>query len=198
MKTKSRLQLAQLCKKSYTKSDFEERGIEVLIQGNAVCFRGTDEIWPDVLTDVRFIPWWTREIGWAPAGFIKTARRLVNKVTSELWHRGVKNSEVTMCGHSLGGTQALLVGSLMLRDEMPPARIVTFGSPRTGALKILRRSDVHVEMFKNGKDIVTTLPWGMPRHRANIIIGTPDSYLGDHSIDKYILALSKKKNAKAA
>lgn len=183
------LDLALICQESYEDSTFEERGIEVLIKQNIVCFRGTDEIWPDVLTDIRFFPWWTKELGWTPSGFIKVSKRLVNKVTSELWHRGVKPSDVTLVGHSLGGAVALCVGALMARDEVPPKKIVTFGAPRTGRLKIL--DSVDVECFKNGKDIVTTVPPIMRRHKKNTVIGKRCKFVKDHLMANYILAFER-------
>lgn len=188
----NRLEVARLCKLAYTQKTFEERGIEVLIKRNVVCFRGTDEIWPDVLTDIRFFPWYTKEIGITPSGFVKASKRLVNKVTSELYRRSVNRDKIILAGHSLGGAVALIVGALMLRDETPPDQIITFGAPRTGALKNLRNSDVHIECFRQGKDIVPTVPPFMPRHRENIRIGKADSYIGDHSMDKYIDVLQRE------
>ena len=46
-----------------------------------------------------------------------------------------------------------------------PKKIVTLVRPRTGRLKIL--DSVDVECFKNGKDIVTTVPPIMRRHKKH-------------------------------
>tara|TARA_R100000951_G_C2584770_1_gene163067 strand:+ start:178 stop:741 length:564 start_codon:yes stop_codon:yes gene_type:complete len=185
----SHQELSVLCGQSYRKSTFEEANIETLVVGNVFIFRGTDEP-KDAIRDIRILPWWTRELGWCPSGFLKASRRLVNKVTSVCLEKDIDHKNIELTGHSLGGAVAMIVGALMTRDEIPPKQIVTFGAPRCGRLKIL--DTVSVNNYRNGKDIVPTVPPLMRRHNDLIEIGNPDSRIKDHFVLNYVKALKKK------
>ena len=180
----SHQKLSRICGESYQESTFEEANIEVLVKGNVFAFRGTDEPM-DALRDLRILPWWVSGgIGWVPAGFFKASRRLVNKVTSTCLEQDIDHNSIELTGHSLGGAVALIVGALMVRDEIPPKQIVTFGAPRCGRLKILDR--VIVTMYRHGKDIVPLIPPLMRRHNKLLTYGRPESYIQDHFVKNYI------------
>ena len=57
----------------------------------------------------------------------------------------------------------LIVGALMVRDEIVPQQIVTFGAPRCGRLKLL--DGIPVTCYRHGKDIVPLVPPLMRRHK---------------------------------
>ena len=178
----SHQKLSRICGESYQESSFEEANIEVLVQGNVFAFRGTDEP-KDAIRDIRILPLWTRELGWCPAGFLKASRRLVNKVTSTCLEQDIDHKNIELTGHSLGGAVALIVGALMVRDEIPPKQIVTFGAPRCGRLKIL--DTVPVTQYRHGKDIVPVL--GMcRRHNKLVEFGKRGSAIKDHYMVNYV------------
>ena len=168
---------------SYNKKTFEELNIEVLVEDNVFAFRGTDEPM-DAIRDLRILPIWTRELGWAPAGFLKAAKRLMPKCLSEMMAKDLEPKNVVLTGHSLGGAVALLVGALMMRDEVKVREIVTFGAPRCGRLKIL--DGIEVTMYRHGKDIVPLVPPLMRRHKKMINYGQKNSFIRDHYMHHYI------------
>ena len=98
--------------------------------------------------------------------------------------RDINEKEIILTGHSLGGAVALIVGALMVRDEIYPNQIVTFGAPRCGRLKLLDR--VPVTMYRHGKDIVPLVPPLMRRHKKLEQKGTPISLIKDHYMHNYV------------
>ena len=176
-------ELSIICAESYNSVDFEEANIEVIIRDNVFAFRGTDEPL-DMLRDVRVIPWWMSELGWVPAGFAKAARRLFPKCLSECMERDIDEKEIELTGHSLGGAVALIVGALMVRDEIKPKQIVTFGAPRCGRLKLL--DNIPVTCYRHGKDVVPLVPPIMRRHKKLQQEGTSSSLIKDHYMHNYV------------
>ena len=154
--------LSIICIESYNSIDFEESNIEVIVRDNVFAFRGTDEP-KDVVRDIRIAPWWVSELGWVPAGFAKAAKRLIPKCLSECMSRDIEPDKIVLTGHSLGGAVALIVGALMVRDEILPKEIVTFGAPKCGRLKLL--DGIPVTCYRHGKDIVPMVPPLMRRHK---------------------------------
>ena len=180
----SHQELSEICKESYSAVDFEESNIEVIVRNSVFAFRGTDEP-KDAVRDLRILPLWTRELGWCPAGFLRASKRLVNKVTSICLEKDIDPKDVELTGHSLGGAVALITGALMVRDEIIPRQIVTFGAPKCGRLKILDR--VPVSMYRHGKDIVPMVPPLMRRHCKMIEKNKPgSSYIKDHYMVNYV------------
>ena len=175
--------LSIICAESYTHIDFEELNIEVIVRDNVFAFRGTDEPW-DAVRDLRILPIWTRELGWCPAGFLRAAKRLMPKCLSECMDRDIEKEDIVLTGHSLGGAVALIVGALMVRDEVNIQEIVTFGAPRCGRLKIL--DNTPVTMYRHGKDIVPMVPPVMRRHKKMRRFGARESYISDHYMANYV------------
>ena len=177
--------LSIICAESYSHVDFEELSIEVIVRENVFAFRGTDEPL-DAVRDLRILPIWTRELGWCPAGFLRAAKRLMPKCLSECMDRNIEKENIVLTGHSLGGAVALIIGALMVRDEVSIKEIVTFGAPRCGRLKIL--DNTPVTMYRNGKDIVPLVPPIMRRHKPMHSIGYKNSYIKDHYMHNCISA----------
>lgn len=179
------LDAATLSRESYRTKTFEACDIEILKEGNTYAFRGTDEF-EDVITDLRFFPWYTRGLGFNPSGFVKIAKgvhkEILFRLSPDRFGRLTKNLVLT--GHSLGGAIALLVGALLVKRGIRVEHIVTFGSPKVGKLKILK--DTQVTMFKNGRDIVTTQPFMFRHPRELIQLGDRSSILHNHSMISYL------------
>jgi len=174
--------LSIICIESYNSIDFEESNIEVIVRDNVFAFRGTDEP-KDVVRDIRIAPWWVSELGWVPAGFAKAAKRLIPKCLSECMSRDIEPDKIVLTGHSLGGAVALIVGALMVRDEVLPKEIVTFGAPKCGRLKLL--DAIPVTCYRHGKDVVPMIPPLMRRHKPLEQVGTPNSLIKDHYMHNY-------------
>ena len=185
LKVLNHQKISEICAESYEALDFEELNIEVIVRDNVFAFRGTDEPW-DAVRDLRILPIWTRELGWCPAGFLRAAKRLMPKCLSECMDRDIEKEDIVLTGHSLGGAVALIIGALMVRDEVSIKEIVTFGAPRCGRLKIL--DNTPVTMYRNGKDIVPLVPPIMRRHKPMHSIGYKNSYIKDHYMHNYISA----------
>ena len=175
--------ISEICAESYEALDFEELNIEVIVRDNVFAFRGTDEPW-DAVRDLRILPIWTRELGWCPAGFLRAAKRLMPKCLSECMDRDIEKEDIVLTGHSLGGAVALIVGALMVRDEVNVQEIVTFGAPRCGRLKIL--DNTPVTMYRHGKDIVPMVHPVMRRHKKMRRFGARESYISDHYMANYV------------
>lgn len=173
LKVLNHQKISEICAESYEALDFEELNIEVIVRDNVFAFRGTDEPW-DAVRDLRILPIWTRELGWCPAGFLRAAKRLMPKCLSECMDRDIEKEDIVLTGHSLGGAVALIVGALMVRDEVNIQEIVTFGAPRCGRLKIL--DNIPVTMYRHGKDIVPMVPPVMRRHKNEAFWGQRKLY----------------------
>ncbi len=183
LKVLNHQKISEICAESYEALDFEELNIEVIVRDNVFAFRGTDEPW-DAVRDLRILPIWTRELGWCPAGFLRAAKRLMPKCLSECMDRNIEKEDIVLTGHSLGGAVALIVGALMVRDEVNIQEIVTFGAPRCGRLKIL--DNTPVTMYRHGKDIVPMVPPVMRRHKKMRRFGARESYISDHYMANYV------------
>lgn len=183
LKVLNHQKISEICAESYEALDFEELNIEVIVRDNVFAFRGTDEPW-DAVRDLRILPIWTRELGWCPAGFLRAAKRLMPKCLSECMDRDIEKEDIVLTGHSLGGAVALIIGALMVRDEVSIKEIVTFGAPRCGRLKIL--DNTPVTMYRHGKDIVPMVPPVMRRHKKMRRFGARESYISDHYMANYV------------
>jgi surfactin synthase thioesterase subunit len=78
-----------------------------------------------------------------------------------------------ICGHSLGGARALIMAALLALSGKPPDRVVTFGAPRPGFVKLADLlAPIKITAYRNGTgamrsdgsshDIVTDLPLHIP------------------------------------
>jgi len=133
----------------------------------------------DVIRDIRIIPWKLKGVPWGHAGFVKGARSVLEHAMPKYLKYGKK----TICvGHSLGGAIALAL-AVMLKDQQT-VHVVTFGAPRV----FLRKQNISAKMYRNGKDIVPTVPYG--RHPVKQTrVGKKTTRLPcvkDHFLSSYI------------
>lgn len=189
----SHLDCALLSAKVYKTWDSRTAGIEVLASKDkkTLAMAGTDIRQPqDILRDLRIFPLWSPALGFCPAGFLKAARRLGYIVLDHLADNDLES--VTLTGHSLGGACALITAALIARetpDDKKISSVVTFGAPRVGKLRTL---NCPISMYKFQNDIVTGVPWPMPRPGMLLHLGDRESrgnWISDHSIINYINAL---------
>ena len=187
------LECALLSAKVYKQHDARTAGSESLASEDKsiIAFAGTDVRQPqDILRDLRILPLWSPSLGFCPAGFLKAARRLGYIVLDHLADNDLES--VTLTGHSLGGACALITAALSARETPDDKKIkscVTFGAPRVGKLRTL---NCPISMYKFQNDIVTGVPWPMPRPGELLYLGDPESrgnWISDHSILNYINAL---------
>lgn len=177
------LEYAELVKASYTCCDAEVAGVQFLRQRNLFAFRGTDQI-GDILTDIRFAPWYTKGLGINPAGFVKASESVARLMMS----LALEDEDLTLIGHSMGAAIALLAGAFLVQKNYRINEIVTFGSPRVGRLKIL--DDVDITMYKNIPDGVTMMgPY--PHPRKQIKIGNKKSFklVRKHFMGAYVRSM---------
>lgn len=144
------------------------------------------------ILDANAVPRRSRAQWWAHTGFLGAAEALEPMVRRHL--RG----PIMICGHSLGGAVATALAGLLLESRDPDQiEVVGFGSPRVGMAGLCRALDpVHVRLYRNGHDIVPTLPWPFPLPYRHVtpLIPVGDSSLGpinDHGIARYIAALDR-------
>lgn len=181
--------LAHICKDAYEHDDFHlnsgtQGTISRVCGYNVIAVRGTEKDFKDILTDLRAIPWWSKELGcFCHKGFLLSAREVLQII---LKGRNL-NGPIILTGHSLGGAIARILGAMM-KKNIP---IVTFGEPRSmfgqGPVNHLSRR------FVNGMDCVPNHPWPIwgYRHQAPVTrIGRRRDKFTDHRIADYISVLS--------
>lgn len=163
-----------------------------------VSFRGSATL-QDWLTDLDAAPCEPvahPKLGTMPSGFLESAQSVFDAIMRDVIGQWV------ITGHSLGGAQARIVSALAILAGRAPARLVTFGSPRTGALggliAMLPGTD-----FCNKRDPVPGVPLGYPHPRLVRHIGVP-SLLDDwepincHYIASYAASLAALRLPEAA
>tara|TARA_S200002703_G_scaffold1263_1_gene2194 strand:+ start:1333 stop:1941 length:609 start_codon:yes stop_codon:yes gene_type:complete len=136
----------------------------------------------DVIRDIRILPWKIKGMPWGHSGFVKGAR----DVLEHSMPRHLKYDKPIICtGHSLGGAIALALGVFLKKlDNKQSVQVVTFGAPRV----FLFKQKINAVMYRNGKDIVSTVPYG--RHPVKQTrVGKVTTWLPcvkDHFLSKYI------------
>lgn len=196
--------ISTINRKAYETHTGRDNEVEFLVENIEdsiiIAIRGTESNLTDIVRDIRVYPWFDKRIGWAHAGFLKGARVIEDEITEEILGHGA-NKPIYVSGHSLGGAIALLLGKILHYERFNIQEIVTFGAPRAVFGPSLGRfKHLKVTQFRNGSDIVTTLPNALFGHvHVNIVqIGEPFSkdllswtkYHGmkyyDELIDKYV------------
>lgn len=188
----SHLDCARLSARVYQQWDHITDGMEVLFSEDkkTVAFAGTSINQPkDILRDLRIFPLWSPELGLCPAGFLKVSRRLGYVVLDHMAAHDLES--VTLTGHSLGGACALITAALIAREGAPERieQVITFGAPRVGKLKVLKRP---ITQYRFQNDIVPTVPWPLSRPGPLSPLGkqkTRGNWISDHSIINYVNAL---------
>ncbi len=213
------LDLARICRVAYSNKTFCERDVEVFVVEHSfhrvIAFRGTEasKLWPskkvagkgwfgkvkgslknwlDVVRDVRFIPWHDKRVGWAHSGFLKGSRCVCDKHLVKL----PTDKKLIITGHSLGGALAL-VAAQILRQTHDIEEVVVFGCPRVFLWNSVDRfSNIRVCLYRNGHDLVTTVPHSFYGYRHPRELSQLGSFKSSqrsisrwHSIEKYIKSL---------
>ena len=129
----------------------------------AIAFRGTvPSLWGNVVTDLQAYDEPAKAVGQAGAkvheGFQIAADALLPQVIA--WLAGSSPDDLLITGHSLGGAIATYAG-LILHEQHPALRVVTFASPRVGnaafAAAFASRGIPHTRVVGDS-DPVPTLP----------------------------------------
>lgn len=162
-----------------------------------VCFRGTKDL-RDWIVDLAAFPLFDfhtkshRALGPLHAGFLIAAHELYETIQPHT------NQPYALCGHSLGGALACLVGALLTVDGRPPREIVTFGAPRAGMQPYVDAlTDVAIRQYRFGADPVPAVPFSPPWRHARIPLiefgmAVKSNNLWDnHNINLYISELGK-------
>lgn len=111
----------------------------------------------------------TQELGRVHEGFWKALDEIYDEMTGH-------NPEIWF-GHSEGAALALLAAARKCVDRVPPKAVVAFEPPRVSCddliKKTLEANGVQVFIFRNGNDLVPTVPRTFPffqwQHPGNLI-----------------------------
>ena len=189
------LDLAKLCQQTYgnepplpTQSC---NGVVWAAQGDVIAFRGSESE-QDWLRDFEATTFNHPQLGKVESGFFEG----IQQTFAWLVKNGPKNPVFT--GHSLGGAHAALIAALYQINGYAWKGLVTFGCPRPGyaqLAKILQGSGKPLTAYRNGKDIVPTVPraflwWAYRSYTDWTHIGEGDDPFSDHLIANYIEALA--------
>ncbi len=187
--------LAAIVARSYTSATWWAGELSALYTAadgaRVIAIPGTKREIGEWLRDLDAVPCWDRDIGICHRGF--------RDGTLELYRASPLSDHdfagAIICGHSLGGALAILLGAFLTAWGMPPAQIVTFGAPRCGSWRVRRvLAKTPLRLYRNGDDPVPEVPWlpGLYLHpRALIPIGAPAfDPLADHPIAAYQRALA--------
>ncbi len=153
-----------------------------------LAFRGTENDWADILTDLSFLKTKLPDEPYrAHAGFVYAFKEVMGTDVEGLggegmkveWYgsRGVSDALVAECrnvpvfftGHSLGGALATIAAHYWL-----PRAMYTFGSPRVADIELARRfamRGIPVYRVVNSTDAITRVPFALTgfRHVGELI-----------------------------
>lgn len=131
-----------------------------------IAFRGTEETTADFGVDLQIRRVDNAHgIGKVHGGFQRAARSSIAAVKRYIRNMREKDSQIFVCGHSLGGALAQMTAYWLRNDEKQyhPAQVYTYGAPRIGDADFVRnyasRSLRAVTFnFVAGNDVVPTVP----------------------------------------
>lgn len=174
-------------------------GVKTIAGVSLVVFRGsiTLEDWYDDIA--RALPMDDALLGPVHSGFWQPVSVLA--LTLDQLLLGV--SEVVICGHSLGAARALLYAASRKAQDLPVARVVTFGTPRPGFQRVASLlKETSVTAYKNRSDPVTDVPFTLPElPYVSAVTQTPldiapplwdeIELLADHHFSLYLCGVQK-------
>jgi hypothetical protein len=154
---------------SYTEVTYCEKEVECWVEEfdshTIVAYRGTEGSgifskggWRDLTRDIRAFPWKDKRIGWCHAGFLKGARRVVDKHLMTMVSRA---KPVIFIGHSLGGALSVISAILMKLAGFNVTGLITFGAPRAlykSAYRVAKSLKIPTWQFSNPGDPVADMP----------------------------------------
>lgn len=196
--TETAYTLAQLCNLIYDQAEgwddyWSLDDVVIARSGNTLVLRGsvTTEDW---LRDGDAMPVWHSRLGFVHRGFVTGMDDVYAEVKDKV------QAGFTITGHSLGGARARILAALFAVNGMPPAKVVTFGSPKPAFInlrRIFEKSPIEHISYRFGRDVVPTLPpIGDFVHTEEWIAleghSAPENLepLRDHSMDLYCKALT--------
>lgn len=157
--------------------------------GLCIAFPGTDNLacWIADL-DAHMIT--VDGIGPVHHGFWKAWTAIADKVIDT-----VGGQPVTLVGHSLGAAIAIMAAAAMTAAGAPPVAVYGFEPPRVSSDMSIRTllAGVPVHLYRNGNDLVPTVPWGC--YHAALLIGIgrallPIPNVQDHMMTRVLSALN--------
>lgn len=193
--------LAMMAERAYQEHTRSVGELEYLldtVQGYpAIAIRGTEgsailkgRNWLDLVRDIRILPWYDKDIGWAHAGMLKGAQRIykdlfISGIAGRTFIRAPYSKRLYVTGHSLGGGVGFLLAKLVnnrLKSCGVDVVFVGFGTPN------VMISDPVVTFpatfYRNGDDVVTELlGHGLYKPFPQIQIGDSEGWepIDDHT-----------------
>ncbi len=169
--------------------------LEVIDGEPILAFRGTENDFEDILTDVRFFPWYSPALSaWCHKGFLRSTQEIYPILIGDA-SAFIKKGRLHITGHSLGAAQGTLFACMLRAEGLATPDQITltgFGSPPPQYGNGLNKWLAGVEMvlFKNGSDCVTRHPL-LGSHVAPLTEIGPEGYepFIDHRISEYIKAI---------
>ena len=177
-------------------STFTVGELEVLLIDRAeatyICIRGTESNWKDILRDLCVIPYRSELFGYGHRGFLRGAERVLEEIEG----RYDRYRPLVFSGHSLGAAVALACAVGAHTKGMTVLEYVGFGCPKVfyNAKKKLPLK-VKFTLYKNGKDIVTSIPFFLGRRiiKQNKLRGSY-GWWKDHALENYLINFKTRTN----
>jgi len=91
--------------------------------------RGSDDI-KDVLKDISIYPKKVKGVGYACAGFIDSAEKILDYALPQFLNATQNGFSITLSGHSYGGAIAQIMQQILRVKHGIPTTCISFGSPR--------------------------------------------------------------------
>jgi len=191
--------------KAYCKDDPNDNFIQIISKNeSAVVEINDDRInigiagsndWKDLIDNLRIIGTSRKGYGRIPRGFYTNLDNLGHKILDVI--KDHQDKPVFISGHSRGGAISFLVAIYLWIAGFTISDIYTYGCPnigKSGFIKAIKKLKCNVLMYKNGSDIVTTLPWfwlGYKKPCVQIQIGKKRLFPSakDHLIENYLNSL---------
>lgn len=182
----SDLVLAEYCAKSYGGLTLKAGTTELLVarRGSAkvVAFRGTDDK-RDVMTNLSFIPSYSRSCGLTHGGYLRAVRGVI----FDLMSRINKDDHLYLTGHSKGGAEALICARMLEVAGYNVVKVLTIGAPKICCCGVGQYDTLMINQYANKNDPVDNLPlmpwWRHPRKVQKI-------NAAGHSLKASLLAMT--------
>ena len=126
-------------------------------------------------------------LGFLHSGFYASAVAPLTRIAL-----AVNGKPYAICGHSLGAVMALMIGSLLIQDGLPPVKIGAFAPPRGGGAQFVKvATSVPFCAYRFGNDPVPEIPVAIPEFPWQQVpltaIGKPMTWpFGCHAIENYV------------